>query len=294
MAHAGEERGFGGVRLLCPALRLARAVQRPHKDGDRTRKQQGDQREDGRAVAFDELSEFGSIVRIGIMRIRACRDVVGGVDDALVHDAEQLRVALPQPAGQRDALGHFGGDKVPQVDLVAQRVKPGDGHDHACRLACLDGVDARMGVGVLRDGGLGVAHLQVDAVQQRVVVVRDVLQRVVKVAARVDGHERGGAHHGRLDEPGLLGKPIVPVDGHGHVDAAVAQRVGQLLVRLERHLVHRDAELLSQGGHQGGKRALHLPVLALVGERQQVVQIPHGDGVAVLGKPGGLGAGQRR
>ena len=44
-----------------------------------------------------------------------------------------------------------------------------------------------MGVGVLRDGGFGVAYVQVAAVQQRTVVERDVLQRVVKVAARVDG-----------------------------------------------------------------------------------------------------------
>ena len=164
------------------------------------------------------------------MRIRACRDVVGGADDALVHDAEQLGVALPHPAGKPGALGHFGGDQVAQIDLVAQRVKPGNGHDHACCLTCLDGVDACMGVGVLRDGGFGVAYVQVAAVQQRPVVERDVLQRVVKVAARVDGHKRGGGYCRRLDEPRLLGNPVVHVDGHGHVDAAVAQRVGKILV----------------------------------------------------------------
>ena len=294
VAHAGKERGLRGAGLLRPALRLARAVQRPRQDGNHAHKQRADAREDGHAVVLDELGELGLPVGIGIMRVRACRDVVGGADDALVHDAEQLRVALPHPAGKRDALRHLGGDKAPQIDLVAQRVKPGNGHDQARCLARLDGVDACMGVGVLRDGGLGIAHLQVDAVKQRAVVVRDVLQRVVKVAACVDGHKRGGGHHRRLDEPRLLGKPIVLVDGHGHVDAAVAQRVGEFLVRLERHGVHRDAVLLLQRADQGGKRALDLPVLPLVGERQQVVQIPDGDGVTVAGKPGALAAGQRR
>ena len=58
MAHAGEERGLGGAGLLRPALRLARAVQRPRQDGDDAHKQRADAREDGNTVVLDELGEL--------------------------------------------------------------------------------------------------------------------------------------------------------------------------------------------------------------------------------------------